>query len=265
MSEELLRCEGVFAGYGGAPVVRDISLSVCAGDMLCIAGPNGSGKSTLLKAVAAILPYGGSITIDGKEARHLPRRELGKRVALLNQLSRVYFPYTVYETVALSRYAYASGFFKTSSKEDGKIVQSVLAELELDSLRDVMLDELSGGQLQRVYLARAIAQDPDIILLDEPTNHLDLKYQIELLRYLQGWVHGRRKAVVGVMHDLNLALTFFDNAFLMSAGKTAAAGLSTGEPSYTGGTRALFTGGSLNAVYGIDVPAFMRQSLANWG
>ncbi|MDR0539743.1 MAG: ABC transporter ATP-binding protein [Spirochaetaceae bacterium] len=250
----LLNCTKVNAGYGGAPVIKEISFSLEAGAMLCIAGPNGSGKSTLLKALAAMVPYQGTVMLNGREARALKRRELGRHIALLSQMPQVYFPYTVYDTVALARYAYAGGVFKTITKQDEEIIRRVLAELELDTMSNKMLDELSGGQLQRVYLARTIAQDPDIILLDEPTNHLDLKYQIELLRYLSIWVKKGQKAVAGVLHDLNLALAFFNEVILMRDGCAVLQGTA----------KALFTGNNLKDIYEIDIQEFMLSSLKNW-
>jgi iron complex transport system ATP-binding protein len=117
-----------------------------------------------------------------------------------------------------------------------------------------MINELSGGQLQRVFLARTLVQNPDLILLDEPTNHLDLKHQIELLRYLRSWVREKNRAVIGVFHDLNLVHQFGDSILLMNAGKTAA----WGKP------EDVLNGETLRTVYGIDIRAFMLETLENW-
>ncbi|MEN2257717.1 ABC transporter ATP-binding protein [Paraclostridium benzoelyticum] len=110
-----------------------------------------------------------------------------KKVGLMSQITQIYFPYTIYETVALGRYAHSTGVFNSLSKEDKKIVLDCIEKVGLSDIKDKSINELSGGQLQRVFLARTIAQDPEVILLDEPTNHLDLKYQIELLEHLSIW------------------------------------------------------------------------------
>jgi iron complex transport system ATP-binding protein len=117
-----------------------------------------------------------------------------------------------------------------------------------------MINELSGGQLQRVFLARTLAQSPDIILLDEPTNHLDLKHQIELLQYLLSWAKDNNKTVIGVLHDLNLVHYYGDNAAIMHRGKLA----SYGRP------KQVLNGETLNAIYDIDIRKFMLESLENW-
>ena len=250
----MLVCENVFSGYDGVDVIKNITFNAENGELLCVIGANGCGKSTLLKSLAALLPYKGSIRVDGREVSALSRIELAKKITLLSQMSNVYFSYTVYETVSLARYVYAKNFFKTLSVHDKEVVEKVLAELALLPVKDKKLDELSGGQLQRVFLARALAQEPDIILLDEPTNHLDLKHQIELLEYLSAWVKSHNKIVIGVLHDLNLAYTFFEKAVLLKDGLLCE----------TGATPALFTGEKLKAIYDIDVRAFMLQSLKKW-
>jgi iron complex transport system ATP-binding protein len=250
----MLVCENVFSGYGGVDVIKDIGFTAENGELVCVIGANGCGKSTLLKSLAALLPYRGSVRVDGSEVSSLSRKKLAKKITLLSQMSQVYFSYTVYETVALSRYVYATTFFKTLSAQDRAVVDTVLGELALLPVKNKKLDELSGGQLQRVFLARALAQEPDIILLDEPTNHLDLKHQIELLEYLSAWVKSKNKIVIGVLHDLNLAYTFFEKAVLLKDGLLCE----------TGKTSELFTGENLKNIYDIDVRAFMLRSLQKW-
>jgi iron complex transport system ATP-binding protein len=154
----------------------------------------------------------------------------------------------------MGRYAYSSGFLKDLSKEDEDIIASALEKLELVDIKDRLISELSGGQLQRAFLARTLVQNPSIILLDEPTNHLDLKHQIELLRYLRGWTGERERAVIGVFHDLNLVHRFGDSAALMSKGRIAALGR-PGE---------VLNGEILKSVYGVDIRGFMLESLESW-
>ncbi|MDR0316348.1 MAG: ABC transporter ATP-binding protein [Treponema sp.] len=261
----MIQVDNLCAGYGGAArgsgiangsddVIRNISFKANRGESLCVLGPNGCGKSTLLKAIARLIDYRGTVTLEGRDAASFPRRELAKRIALLGQSTQVFFSYSVYETVSMGRYAWSEGFLKNLSAEDEAIVEKIIKELDIDDIRDRMIDELSGGQLQRVFLAKTLAQTPEVILLDEPTNHLDLKYQIELLEFLKSWVRENNKTLIGVFHDLNLARRFGDTAIMMQNGVIAAAG--TIEETLNSET--------LQTVYGIDIRAFMQESLTQW-
>jgi iron complex transport system ATP-binding protein len=250
----MLEVQNVFAGYDGADVIEDINFSAGKNEVLCLLGPNGCGKTTLLRSMAGILKYRGRISLDNAEVLSIPRKELAKKIALMGQISEIYFPYTVYDTVAMGRYAYSGGFLKNLSTEDEAIIADTLDKLELADIRERMINELSGGQLQRVFLARTLVQNPDLILLDEPTNHLDLKHQIELLRYLRSWVREKNRAVIGVFHDLNLVHQFGDSALLMNAGKIAA----WGKPN------AVLNSETLQTVYGIDIRGFMLETLESW-
>ncbi|GHV37502.1 iron ABC transporter [Spirochaetia bacterium] len=256
----MLEIKNLYAGYGGADVIKNINLEANRGEILCIAGPNGCGKSTLLKSIARLLPYRGSISINFdqghcRDIAGLKRRELAKRIALLGQSSQIYFPYTVYDTISLGRYVHTSGFLKNLSAEDREIIANTIRRLELEDVRDQLITELSGGQLQRVFLARTLVQDPEIILLDEPTNHLDLKHQIELLQYLSAWVREKGRIIIGVLHDLNLVHRFSDRVALMRNGEI----VSRGKPAE------VLNGQDLRKVYGMDIRGFMRESLEKWG
>jgi iron complex transport system ATP-binding protein len=250
----MLEIQNLFTGYNGIDIVRDVSLTAKRGEVLTVIGPNGCGKTTLLKAIARLLPYRGTVTLDGKELSGFPRKALAQKIALMGQSAQIYFPYTVYDTVSLGRYPYSGGFLKTISREDEEIINRVIARLELSDVRDRMITELSGGQFQRVLLARTLAQDPELILLDEPTNHLDLKHQVELLDYLSNWAQENSKAVVAVLHDLNLARRFGHSAALMCGGII----VSAGKP------EAVLSGDALLKAYGIDIKAFMVESLERW-
>jgi iron complex transport system ATP-binding protein len=224
MINNLLELNDLYCGYGAGDVLQNISLQVAVGEFLSIAGPNGSGKSTLLKAIARLLPYRGSITINSKEINSFSQKDLAKHIALLGQASPLYFPYTVYDTVAMGRYAHCKGWFGSLDKTDKTAIESVIDTLNLDDIRNELISELSGGQLQRVFLARTLAQDPKIILLDEPTNHLDSKNQITLLDHLAAWVKEGERVIIAVFHDLNLARRYCTTAVLMAEGTIAAQG-----------------------------------------
>ncbi|MDR1127845.1 MAG: ABC transporter ATP-binding protein [Treponema sp.] len=250
----MLEIRNLYCGYGGGDVIRDISLKAGRGEILCIAGPNGCGKTTLLKAIAHILGYRGSISVDSREVSSFSRRALARKIAVMSQGQEIYFPFTVADTVALGRYAHSEKYIPSLSRKDRDLVAEALEKLGLSGGKDSMINELSGGQLQRVFLARTLVQDPEIILLDEPTNHLDLKYQVELLRGLTDWVRENNRTVIAVLHDLNLARSFADTIALMRDGELAA-----------GGSPAAVLGReTLKSVYGMDVHSFMLQSLSAW-
>jgi len=266
----MLEVKKLFAGYGYGDVLKDISFKVEPGEKLCILGPNGCGKTTLLKTISRIIKYRGEITLEGTDISSLSRKELAKKVALLGQSAQVYFPYTVYETVSLGRYAYAEGFLKNLSDEDKTIIEDTLKNLDIWSIRDKIIDELSGGQLQRVFLARTIVQDPGLILLDEPTNHLDLKHQVELLEYLSLWAKENHRTVIAVLHDLNLAHRFADKLALMKEGELVSFGscesVLAGKTQDTNTSTKIYMDAkaSLEEVFGLDIKAFMLESLKKW-
>ena len=250
----MLEAKNIFSGYNGIDVIKDVSLDVRRGEILAVIGPNGCGKTTLLKTLARILPYRGSITLDGKEITNFSRKNLARNAALLAQTAGVYFPYNVYDTAALGRFPHSMSLLKGFSTEDKKIIRQVLEKLELWEVKDRLINELSGGQLQRVFLARTLVQNPDLILLDEPTNHLDLKHQVELLEYLSTWAKENNRAVIAVLHDLNLTRRFTDTALLLNRGQMVSFGKCD----------SVLSGEILYAAYGIDIKKFMLDSLQKW-
>jgi iron complex transport system ATP-binding protein len=250
----VLEIRNLYSGYYGRDVIKNISLKAAKGEILCIAGPNGCGKTTLLKSIAHILSYRGSITVDSREVSSFNRKTLAKKIAVMSQISEIYFPYTVADTIALGRYAHSANYLARFSQKDKTLIEQVLERLGLTGIKDRIINELSGGQLQRVFLARTLVQDPEIILLDEPTNHLDLKYQVELLRGLTDWAREDGRTVIAVLHDLNLSRCFADTIALLRDGELVAAG----KP------ETVLDGETLKSVYGMDVRSFMLQSLSAW-
>lgn len=250
----MLEVKNLYTGYDKKEIIKNINFEIKRGENLCIVGPNGCGKSTLLKSIANIIEYKGDVKIDGKEVNSLSRLELAKKIGLMSQITQMYFPYTVYDTVSLGRYAYSKGAFATLSSEDDEIIIDSIKKVGIYELKDKMITELSGGQLQRVFLARVFAQNPDVILLDEPTNHLDFKHQIELLENLNEWVKQNNKIVVGVLHDLNLVQYFADKVLILKDGKEVDYGL----------PQDVLKGSTLNKVYGMDIKNFMINILQKW-
>jgi len=250
----MLEVKNLSAGYNGVDVICNINFKTEKGESLCILGPNGSGKSTLLKLIARIIDYRGCVLMNGGDIKTVSRKELAKKIALLTQSTQVFFPYTVYDTVSMGRYAYSQGLLKNFSDEDRTVIENILKKLDIWDSKDCMIDELSGGELQRVFLARTLAQSPDLILLDEPSNHLDLKHQIELLKFLKAWVKENDKTLISVFHDLNLARLFGDTAVVLNNGTLAA----------NGKIEDVLNSGILSDVYGVDIRGFMRESLEKW-
>ena len=250
----MLELKNVSAGYDGVDVLKDISITLKDGENLCILGPNGCGKTTLIKAIAGLIPIKGEIFIDGKDIGKMKRREIASKIAVMSQLSSIFFSYTVYETVLLGRYLHMKGIFKGPTNYDKSCVEKSLKAVGLFNLKDKQINTLSGGQLQRVFLARTLAQEPSIILLDEPTNHLDLKYQAELIDYLKEWSKEDGHSIIGVLHDINLAMRLGDNFLVLEEGKIMSCG----------SANKAVTNNILNRVFGMDVVGFMLDSLKRW-
>jgi iron complex transport system ATP-binding protein len=207
-------------GYQSEIVLKNISFEVKKGELLGILGPNGSGKTTLLKMLSGVIPFQqGDVLIDGKSLITYKAKELAQIVAVLSQHSAETFSYTVKETVSLGRYAHQNGWFQSWSKADEEVVQRVMKQTGISSLKNKNIQALSGGEKQRVCLAQALAQEPKILLLDEPTNHLDLSYQKELLDLLKRWTTEMEMTVISIFHDLNLAALYCDRLLLLEKGE----------------------------------------------
>ncbi|MDR2964540.1 MAG: ABC transporter ATP-binding protein, partial [Treponema sp.] len=162
----MLVVKEVYAGYTKTDIIHNINFTVNRGESLCVLGPNGSGKSTLLKAIARIIDYRGLVTLEdegsaGIDIAKFPRKEFAKKIAILSQSAQVYFPYTVYETVSTGRYVYSESIFKSLSGKDREIIKDILIKLDIWDIKERMINELSGGTLQRVFLARTLAQTPE--------------------------------------------------------------------------------------------------------
>ncbi len=250
----MLRVEHLSCGYGGLPIIQDVSFQVKKGEKFCILGPNGCGKTTLLRALACLLPSKGAIELMGSSLHSISAKQRAQKLALMSQFSPATFDYTVYEAVMLGRYAHqARSLLKGESKSDHAIVEESLRLTGTWELREHLVTRLSGGQLQRVFLARTFAQEPQVILLDEPTNHLDLHYQVELIESLKTWAAIGERCVVGVFHDMNLALSFADTILLLNHGKIQSCSNIND-----------FDLSLLDQLYHMDVRGHMVASLQRW-
>lgn len=250
----LLTVEHLSCGYGKTEVIHDLSFQVKAGERLCILGPNGCGKTTLLRALAGVLSWEGSVEADGVSLNELSPKQRAKKIALMSQFSQTAFDYTVYETVMMGRYAHQSGFlFSAETEADRAAVEEALRIADAWELKEQSVTKLSGGQLQRVFLARVFAQSPQIILLDEPANHLDLRSQAELIESLRSWTAEGERCVLGIFHDISLALSFADTALLLEQGRALAQG-----------PVEKLDVSLLDGLYGMDVQNYMKQMYGRW-
>jgi len=251
----LLVLKNVSSGYNEHDILKGISFNVLNGEKICIIGPNGSGKTTLLKAIGGLLKSKGEILLSGKPIAKMNRQEIASKIAILKQNESIYFSYSVYETVMLGRYLHIKKrIFGNPGKYDIDFVMNCLETVGLKDLKNRQISTLSGGQLQRVFLAKALAQDPNLILLDEPTNHLDFKNQIDLIEYLNEWVKTGHRSVIGVLHDINLAMYFADKIMLLSDGKIIK----------FGDGKSFLDGELLSKTYQIDIKDYMVKTLSCW-
>lgn len=206
-----------------APAVRGVSLDVIAGQLVVVAGPNGSGKSTLLRALLGVMPTeAGSVTIDGRAVSAWPRDELARTVAVVGQREEPVFPLKVRETVMLGRYPHL-GPLSPETGRDREAVEHALTRCDVLALADRRTDQLSGGEWQRVRVARALAQEPRALVLDEPTTSLDVRHEMELFELVRDLADGGLAALV-VTHGLNLAARFADRMLLLDHGAPVATG-----------------------------------------
>jgi iron complex transport system ATP-binding protein len=242
MTTSRLRTEAVTVGYGGDPVVRDLTLDIPDGAVTTIVGPNGCGKSTLLRTMARLLkPTSGRVLLDGEPIHDVATRDVARRLALLPQSPIAPDGLLVRDLVGRGRHPHQR-WFRQWSPEDEQVVDAALAMTDTTGLRDRPLDQLSGGQRQRAWIAMTLAQDTDLMLLDEPTTYLDLAHQVEVLDLVTRLNRERGRTVVMVLHDLNLAARYSDTIVVMKGGVVTCEG--------TPGD--VFTSANLLDVFGLD-------------
>ncbi|MET3860812.1 iron complex transport system ATP-binding protein [Dietzia sp. 2505] len=204
----------------GRPIITDLSLAPEPGSMVGVLGPNGSGKSTLLRVMTGLLrPSTGRVLLDGTDIRVLPRRQFSRRVALVEQEVSTDQNPTVRDVIELGRIPHRAAWSGPRAADDAAVLRAAATTALTDRL-DQRYSTLSGGERQRTQIARALAQEPDVLVLDEPTNHLDIRHQLDLLTL----VRGTGATVVAALHDLTLAATFCDRLEVLSWGRLVAGG-----------------------------------------
>ena len=250
----MLKAENITVRFGERTVVDHLSFHLHEGQWLMLVGPNGAGKSTLIETISQGVAYTGNILLDGRDIRRFKAAQLARKIGVLAQKNVVGYAYTVDEVVGLGRYAYTQSFLSTRDDGGKDQVERALSLTGLTDLRHASVLTLSGGELQRTFLAQVFAQNPQILILDEPANHLDLKYQQHIFSLISDWLKTPGRAVISVVHDLSLARKYGTHAVLMNQGKNISQGK----------IDEVLTQDNLKTVYDMDVYGWMREMLKQW-
>jgi iron complex transport system ATP-binding protein len=220
----LLKIENLCGGYERKDIIRQLSLEVDLGDFMVVIGPNGSGKTTLLRLLTRVLPLGrGQIYFQGKNIAQMKLKEFCRRVAFVAQNIPAGFSFTVMDLVLMGRIPHLNRL-QFESKKDIQIAQEMLALTDTLDLKDKWINQLSAGERQRVAIAQALTQGPELLFLDEPTSHLDIGHQVQILDLLKKLNRNRKLTIVMILHDLNLASAYANRIVLLDQGVIFKAG-----------------------------------------
>lgn len=235
-----LKVKDVEFSYASVPVLKSVCLELAQSEMLGIVGPNGTGKSTLIRCINRILaPQKGSILLDERETKEMRRMELAKKLGYIPQSGHHSFPAAVFDVVLMGRRPHLS--WRSSEKDEEKVLDMLqMLNIEHLAMRDI--NELSGGQQQKVFIARALAQEPEVLLLDEPTSNLDIRHQLEVMDIIKTIVKEKGISAIMAIHDLNLAARYTDRIIMMNSGKIFAAGNPV----------SILTPDNIKCVYGVE-------------
>ena len=239
----MLQIQSLSVHYGNRQILYSLNLTVRTGEVLAVVGPNGAGKSTLIRAASGVLrPSGGQVAINGQNLATLSDMQRARLLAVVPQNNQLPGTFSVYQTVLLGRTPYLNWLGQTGPS-DHAMTQLALEQTQISSFANRLVGDLSGGEKQRVLLARALAQDAPLLLLDEPTTYLDLQHQSSLLNLIRTLCQEKTLAVLIVLHDLNLASVYADRVALLVDGKLQA----------TGSPEQVLTSETLTAVYHVPV------------
>ena len=250
----MLRVDNLGVTINKKHILREVTFDISENEILMVIGPNGAGKTTLIKAIMQNIKHSGAAYLYGRNIAKISSLEIAKQIGVLTQSHTQQFPFSVREVVSLGRYAHQQGMFSKMSLEDHERIDNALELTGTSHLKDRSVLTLSGGELQRIFLAQVFAQDPKILILDEPTNHLDIQYQIGIFDTLKEWVKGPGRSVIAVVHDLNIVYTYGTKALLLNEGKVHA----------YGDVAEVLKRENLNEVYQVDVAKWMRNLLKHW-
>jgi len=218
----MIEVKNISKTYGGKKVVEDVTLQIPKGKITSFIGPNGAGKSTLLSMISRLTDTDeGEVIIEGKALKAWKSKELATKISILKQSNHVNLRLTVRDLVSFGRFPYSQGKL---TKEDWEMVDEAIRYMELEEMQHKYLDQLSGGQNQRAFIAMTIAQNTDYVLLDEPLNNLDMKHSVQIMKVLRSLVDDLGKTVILVVHDINFASCYSDHIVAMKNGKLAREG-----------------------------------------
>ncbi len=249
----LLEVKNLSVRYGEFVIVDNVSFTLNEGAWLMLVGPNGAGKSTIVNCVTDGAPFSGEIMLDGTDIKRMKPDAIARTAGVLAQSHAVGYGFSVEEVVRLGRYAWSRGL-GTSSEDDTALVENALELTGMKEFRRQSVLTLSGGELQRTFLAQLMAQNPRLMILDEPSNHLDLVYQKQVFSLITDWLKTPGRAVMSVVHDLSLAKAFGTEAVLLNQGRVSAAGA----------IDEVLTRKNLADVYEMDVYAYLGEMLGQW-
>jgi iron complex transport system ATP-binding protein len=229
----MLEVNSISAGYSTHPILREVSLRLAEGSVLALIGPNGSGKTTLIRAVSGVLPLmGGSVRVYGSDVARMQPQQRARLISVVPQARSIPAAFTAEEVVAMGRTPHLDWLGRLSQR-DQAVIDEALEKMDLLDLRARNVDQLSGGEQQRLLLARSLAQESPLLLMDEPTTHLDLQYQVNLMQRVYRLAHPTQKelaagmqprTVMVTLHDLNLISRYADQVGLLVAGRLAVVG-----------------------------------------
>lgn len=218
MNDNSISAKNLKFSYYDTPVLKNLNFEIKKNSFISILGPNGAGKSTIVKLISKVLTgYGGEILVEGQNIKDLSQIEIAKKIAVVPQSTSIGFNFSVFETVMMGRYPYLSRF-KSESQEDHKIVTEVMKVTRTEIFKDKNYNELSGGEKQRVIIAQTLVQNSPIIILDEPTSHLDINFQIEFMELFFSLFKENKKTIIGIFHDINLAIQYSEKIMLLKDG-----------------------------------------------
>lgn len=241
--ERIIEGERIRFSYDGVEVLKGIDISIRRGSIVGLLGANGAGKSTLLKVLSGILsPKSGRLLYGGKELKGLDKREIARRIAYIPQNSAFGFPFSVSEVVLMGRAPYV-GRFEFERESDWEVALYAMETVGITHLKDRLVTEISGGERQLASIARALAQEPEVMILDEPATFLDVKHKTEVMRLLKRLKEERGISVIAATHDVFSALFYFDEIVMLKEGSVFAEGCS----------EEVLREDVLSAVYGIEV------------
>lgn len=250
----MLRTENLTVAYGELKIVDNVSFSVDPQQWLMVVGPNGAGKSTIIKAITQEISYKGEAFLHNQNIASIRPVELARKIGVLSQSHHVGYSFTVEEIVRLGRYAWRRGPLADEPNESEEKIDNALELTGMKKLRGQSAMTLSGGELQRAFLAQLFAQDPKLLILDEPSNHLDLVYQKQMFGLIREWLKQPGRAVVSVVHDLSLAKAYGTHALLLNKGRLEASGV----------IDQVLSPDRLSNVYNMDVQSWMQKLLQVW-